>query len=112
MNQFLFDGRSLTNNFPHLGTEFSKKVGISPDQDSRIDHYDPTVDPSIANVFAACAFRFAHTLLPVSFVQWFPVTNSKKIFWYFTEYDEVDQRKFNRVHRTSQNAFQSLLVVG
>lgn len=50
----------------HLtGSEFSKTVGILPDPESRIDHYDPTVDPSIANVFAACAFRFAHTLLPV-----------------------------------------------
>lgn len=45
--------------------EYSKTVGILPDPDSRTDHYDPTVDASIANVFAACAFRFAHTLLPV-----------------------------------------------
>ncbi len=56
----------LRQTFICLGKEYSKKVGILSDQESRIDHYDPTVDPTIANVFAACAFRFAHTLLPVT----------------------------------------------
>lgn len=51
-----------------LGAEFTREVGIrSPDVDYegvRADTYDDRVDASVANVFAACAFRFAHTLLP------------------------------------------------
>lgn len=30
------------------------------------NNYNDTVDPTISNVFAGAAFRFAHTLLPVS----------------------------------------------
>ncbi|KAG4075552.1 hypothetical protein HA402_003377 [Bradysia odoriphaga] len=69
-----------------LGREYSKNVGILADPETRIDHYDPTVDASIANVFAACAFRFAHTLLP-SMMKW---TNANS-----TEFIELHKMLFN-----------------
>lgn len=51
-----------------LGTEYSKEVGISPNSTQpNEDTYDPYVDPTVSNGFAAAAFRFAHTLLPSLF---------------------------------------------
>lgn len=41
-------------------------MGLTSQPESDKDTYDELIDPSIANVFAACAFRFAHTLIPVS----------------------------------------------
>lgn len=54
-----------------LGKEASKKFGILSNPDDRRDMYRPDVDPSVANNFAAAAFRFAHTLLPVSWLKIF-----------------------------------------
>lgn len=41
-------------------------MGITPIPMPMPDMYDETLNPTIANVFAACAFRFAHTLIPVN----------------------------------------------
>lgn len=49
----------------YLGANYTANVGIAPRSHRTFDTYDVNVDASIANVFAACAFRFAHTLLPV-----------------------------------------------
>lgn len=49
-----------------LGKQSSEKFGIISQPSSNKDTYNSSVDPSIANHFAAAAFRFAHTLLPVS----------------------------------------------
>ncbi|XP_053698672.1 myeloperoxidase [Sabethes cyaneus] len=47
-----------------FGEEISGKIGILPTPENDSDSYNATVDPTVANVFAAAAFRFAHTLLP------------------------------------------------
>lgn len=47
-----------------IGKDASEKFGILSTPDGLVDTYNKSVDPSIANEFAAAAFRFAHTLLP------------------------------------------------
>uniref|UniRef100_A0A1B0CRK5 Uncharacterized protein n=1 Tax=Lutzomyia longipalpis TaxID=7200 RepID=A0A1B0CRK5_LUTLO len=46
-----------------FGKEFCEHLKIFPDN-STTDTYHSDVDPSIANSFAAAAFRFSHNLLP------------------------------------------------
>ncbi|CAH2049862.1 unnamed protein product, partial [Iphiclides podalirius] len=47
-----------------LGSDVMWALNLTLQTDGYSDHYDPDVDPTIANYFAAAAFRFAHTLLP------------------------------------------------
>lgn len=54
------------------GKNISDQLGLSPRAHKTPDTYDVNVNPTIANVFAACAFRFAHTLLPVNKSQSIP----------------------------------------
>lgn len=48
------------------GQNFADQIGLTSQPDSLKDTYDETIDASIANIFAACVFRFAHTLIPVN----------------------------------------------
>ncbi|XP_026319857.1 peroxidase [Hyposmocoma kahamanoa] len=47
-----------------LGADVMWALNLTLKNENYSNVYDPTVDPSIANHFAASAFRFAHTLLP------------------------------------------------
>lgn len=47
-----------------IGREGSESFGLLSTPHERNDPYDEKLNPSIANEFAAAAFRFAHTLLP------------------------------------------------
>lgn len=47
------------------GSDVMWALNMTLEEEGYSDVYDPTVDPSIANHFASCVFRFAHTLLPV-----------------------------------------------
>ncbi|KAL9898512.1 peroxidasin homolog cardinal [Glossina fuscipes fuscipes] len=49
-----------------LGRELAAEKGLLPTQDNldASDTYDRSINPTLANDFAAAAFRFAHTLLP------------------------------------------------
>lgn len=42
------------------------ELELSPQEDGYYKKYDPYVDATVSNNFASSAFRFAHTLLPVS----------------------------------------------
>lgn len=42
------------------------ELELNPQEDGYYKKYDPYVDATISNNFASSAFRFAHTLLPVS----------------------------------------------
>jgi len=47
-----------------IGKKASEDFGILSTPNGTNDTYDESVNPSMANEFAAAAFRFAHTLLP------------------------------------------------
>ncbi|XP_059050869.1 peroxidase [Achroia grisella] len=47
-----------------LGADVMWALNLTLRNEGHDDSYDPTVDSSVANHFAAAAFRFAHTLLP------------------------------------------------
>ncbi|KAF7287487.1 hypothetical protein GWI33_001451 [Rhynchophorus ferrugineus] len=47
-----------------LGKHVMEKYELSPKRQGYFYKYNPTIDPSVANVFAASAFRFAHSLIP------------------------------------------------
>lgn len=48
-----------------LGPQLMEKLKMSPREGNYSNVYDSGLDPTIANSFAASAFRFGHTLLPV-----------------------------------------------
>lgn len=47
-----------------IGKQASESFGVLSTPDGEVDTYDEKLNPTIANEFAASAFRFAHTLLP------------------------------------------------
>lgn len=47
-----------------IGKNASEELGVLSTPEGLVDDYDSKLNPSVANEFAAAAFRFAHTLLP------------------------------------------------
>lgn len=47
-----------------LGKQAAEHFGLIPNPDQDVEVYDDKLDPTMANIFVAAAFRFAHTLLP------------------------------------------------
>lgn len=48
------------------GDQLMSQLGLNPQLSGYFHGYSASIDASIANSFAAGAFRFGHTLLPVS----------------------------------------------
>jgi hypothetical protein len=48
------------------GDELMSQLDLNPQPSGYFHGYNASIDASIANSFAASAFRFGHTLLPVS----------------------------------------------
>ncbi|XP_055300072.1 peroxidase [Sitodiplosis mosellana] len=53
-----------------LGKEVMEKFGLVLNKEGYWDGYDPKVNPSIIDSFAAAAFRFGHSLLPTAVERW------------------------------------------
>jgi hypothetical protein len=49
-----------------IGDELMSQLDLNPQPSGYFHGYNASIDASIANSFAAGAFRFGHTLLPVS----------------------------------------------
>lgn len=53
-----------------LGKDVMEKFGLLLQKDGYWDGYDPKVNPSVIDAFAAAAFRFGHSLLPTAVERW------------------------------------------
>ncbi|KAK0175035.1 hypothetical protein PV327_008820 [Microctonus hyperodae] len=53
-----------------LGKDVMEKFGLLLEKNNYWDGYDPNVNPSVIDAFAAAAFRFGHSLLPTAVERW------------------------------------------
>ncbi|XP_008555718.1 chorion peroxidase [Microplitis demolitor] len=53
-----------------LGLDTMEKFGLVLEKHNYWDGYDPSVNPSVIDAFAAAAFRFGHSLLPTAVERW------------------------------------------
>lgn len=85
-----------------LGHEYVKTKAIASTYSFDSDTYDESVDPSIANYFAASVFRFAHTLLPPLVESYRNTTTS--------EYIELHTMLFNPFELYDAGAIDNVLL--
>ncbi|XP_046610472.1 uncharacterized protein LOC124300423 isoform X1 [Neodiprion virginianus] len=87
-----------------LGPEVIKAFDLEIKRKGYYEGYDSTVNPNIANAFAAAAYRFGHSLVQRSFVRY--DTNHRPIFNNVTIHDEFN----NPVNLHTVGALDRLLL--
>lgn len=78
--------------------------------------YNSSIDATIANNFASSSFRFAHTLIPVSWYatkSYFDANAMKLTGMMFSAFNETGSKRYfeSGICRNAQDAIQSFWII-